>query len=74
MARSTFTEGTQPSAPPHVETTMPTARGISVEEVIEEVNEQSQLIVNLMYVVVVLFIIAYILIIYLFYRVYSINQ
>lgn len=74
MARSTFTEGTQPSAPPHVEMTMPTARGISVEEVIEEVNEQSQLIVNLMYVVVVLFIIAYILIIYLFYRVYSINQ
>ena len=74
MARSTFTEGTQPSAPPHVEVTMPTARGISVEEVIEEVNEQSQLIVNLMYVVVVLFIIAYILIIYLFYRVYSINQ
>ena len=74
MARSTFTEGTQPSAPPHVEMTMPTARGTSVEEVIEEVNEQSQLIVNLMYVVVVLFIIAYILIIYLFYRVYSINQ
>ena len=74
MARSTFTEGTQPSAPPHVEMTMPTARGTSVEEVIEEVNEQSQLIVNLMYVVVVLFIIAYTLIIYLFYRVYSINQ
>ena len=74
MARSTFTERAQPSAPPHVEVTMPTARGISVEEVIEEVNEQSQLIVNLMYVVVVLFIIAYTLIIYLFYRVYSINQ
>ena len=74
MARSTFTEGAQPSAPPHVEVTIPTARGISVEEVIEEVNEQSQLIVNLMYVVVVLFIIAYTLIFYLFYRVYSINQ
>ena len=74
MARSTFTERAQPSAPPHVEVTIPTARGISVEEVIEEVNEQSQLIVNLMYVVVVLFIIAYTLIIYLFYRVYSINQ